>query len=219
MNNKTMQITTLAILSAAALLTTFLTRQISFIPGYAFLTLDMKDVVIVIAGFIWDPMSAFHMSLVVSIIEMLTLSNTGFIGLLMNVLSSCAFACTASIVYAKWQTMRGAIAGLVLGIFLSTAFMMLWDFIVTPLYQGVPRQVIAAALLPVFLPFNLIKNGLNTATTILLYKPLVRVLRSAHLLPVRPAAAPQDKENASLMLVAAVILVTMILSIVIYAKG
>ena len=38
-------------------------------------------------------------------------------------------------------------------------------------------------LLPAFLPFNLIKGGLNTAITLLLYKPVVVALRRANLIP------------------------------------
>ena len=41
--------------------------------------------------------------------------------------------------------------------------------------------VLAQLLLPVFLPFNLIKGGVNAALTLLLYRPL-----TAALSPIRP---------------------------------
>ena len=52
-----------------------------------FLTFDMKDVIIAIGGFLYGPLNALCISLVTSVIEMFTVSETGPIGLLMNVLS------------------------------------------------------------------------------------------------------------------------------------
>ncbi|MBQ8852015.1 MAG: ECF transporter S component, partial [Oscillibacter sp.] len=49
-----------------------------------------------------------------------------------------------------------------------------------------------AKLLPtVFLPFNLVKGGLNMAVILLLYKPVVTALRKAHLVPESKGAASQ----------------------------
>ena len=59
--------------------------------------------------------------------------------------------------------------------------MMLWNYLVAPLYMGMPREDIAALLLPAFLPFNLIKGGLNAAITMLLYKPVFLPLQRRHL--------------------------------------
>ena len=47
------------------------------------LKLDLKDTIIVMAGFMLGPLPAFCISVVVSLIEMLTVSTTGPIGLLM----------------------------------------------------------------------------------------------------------------------------------------
>lgn len=216
MNTKTLRMTTLAVLSAIAFLLTILTKQLSFIPGYAFLRLDLKDVVITIAGFMYGPMSAMIMSLTVSLIEMLTISSTGFIGLLMNVISSCAFACTAAFFYSRKPTMQRAVIGLGLGILLATISMLLWNYIITPIYQGVPRHVIAAVLVPVFLPFNLIKYGICATLTVLLYKPIVNTLRKAHLLPAKPVSSSSGKTSTGLMIVALVLLATLVLIILSY---
>ena len=64
-----------------------------------------------------------------------------------------------------------------------TAVMILWNYLITPIYQGVPRDVVASMLIPVFLPFNLVKGILNAALTMLLYKPVVESLRKAKLAP------------------------------------
>ncbi|MCM1388012.1 MAG: hypothetical protein NC231_11830, partial [Bacillus sp. (in: Bacteria)] len=43
------------------------------------------------------------------------------------------------------------------------------------------REAIVELLIPAFLPFNLIKGGLNAAITMLLYKPVVTALRRSNL--------------------------------------
>ena len=170
---------TLGILSALSFLVMFVGR----VPVVLFLKYDPKDVIIAMGGFIFGPLSAFLMSLVVSLVEMVTVSEGGPIGCLMNVLSTCAFVCTAAAIYRKKKTLAGAAVGLVIGCLLMTGTMLLWNYFVTPLYMNVPRDVVVGLLLPAFLPFNLLKSGLNTALIMLLYKPLVNGLRIARLLP------------------------------------
>ena len=48
---------------------------------------------------------------------------------------------------------------------------------------------VAALLLPAFLPFNLVKGGLNAALVLLLYKPVVTALRRARLAEPTQAGA------------------------------
>lgn len=183
-------------------------------PLVLFLKYDPKDIVIVIGGFIWGPMTAFFVSLVVSLIEMFTISDTGIFGLIMNVLSSCTFACTAAAIYKKKRTMAGAVQGLVTGWLLTVMVMMLWNYLITPFYMGYPREAVVKLLLPAFLPFNLIKGGLNTAFTLLLYKPVVNGLRKAHLIPDLNRQE-QGSFNIGLFSVASLILVSCILVVLV----
>ena len=114
---------------------------------------------------------------------MVTVTDTGLIGFVMNVLSTCAFACVASAIYSRKRDMVGAVLGLLAGLVTMTAVMLLWNYLITPLYLHVTREQVAAMLLPVFMPFNLVKAAMNAAVTLLLYKPLVGALRKAKLLP------------------------------------
>ena len=74
------------------------TLHISIFPAAPFLKYEPKDVVITIGGFLLGPMASFITSLAVSLIEMVTISETGPIGCLMNLLSTCSFACVAALV-------------------------------------------------------------------------------------------------------------------------
>ncbi len=199
------KLTIIGMLSAIA----FVVMVVGRIPVVMFYKYDPKDVIIAIGGFIYGPMTSFFMSAIVSLIEMFTVSDTGPIGLLMNVLASCSFACTAAYIYKKKHTMKGAVIGLASGIVAMTAVMLLWNYLITPIYMNYPREAVAELLLPVILPFNLLKATINSAIAILLYKPLVTVLRKTGM--VEPAAEKVGvKKYIGPALVAAIVLATCI---------
>ena len=179
---KVKRLVSLAMLCTLAFAVTYLSKQIP-ISVAGFLRMDFKDVIIIIGGFIFGPIAAAAVSIVTSFLEMITISATGFYGFFMNVVSSCAFACIAAAFYKKSRTMKASVAGLVAGALSMTVLMILWNYIITPIYMGLPRGDVAAMLIPVFLPFNLLKSGINVALTILLYKPVIVGLRKAGLAP------------------------------------
>lgn len=150
------------------------------IPLVLFLKYDPKDVIIVIGGFIFGPLTSLAVTVIVSVVQMFTISGTGILGCIMNIISSCSFACTAAFFYKRKRRLSGAILGLFCGIGCQVAVMMLWNYLITPIYMGYPRQAVVELLLPVFLPFNLIKGGLNAAITMILYKPVVTALRRSN---------------------------------------
>jgi hypothetical protein len=108
-----------------------------------------------------------------------------------------------------------------------TAMMLLWNYIITPLYMAhVSRAQVMAMLLPIFLPFNLLKGTINATITLLLYKPLVNALRRSRLIAdKRPASDGADAAlqvrkgmfNKRMMIPAAVILITCLLLLLAWA--
>ena len=179
----------LAMLTGVAYVIMLLSKSLPSVNG--FLDFDFKDVIICIGGFIYGPLSAAIMSILVAVIEMFTISHTGPIGLIMNILATCSFCCTATFIYKKRRTMGGAVVGLTCGVVVLVIVMLLWNYLITPVYQKVPRDVVVAMLPTVFLPFNLAKGGMNMAATLLLYKPVVTALRKAKLLPESRGSASQ----------------------------
>ncbi len=206
MNVKSKKLTMIGMLCAVA----YIVMVVGRFPVVLFLKYDPKDVVITIGGFIFGPMTSFLISLIVSLIEMVTVSETGPIGCIMNILSTCCFACTAAFIYKKQHTMKGAITGLVTGCLLTTAVMLLWNYLITPIYMGYPREAVAELLLPAFLPFNLLKGGLNTVITLLIYKPIVTALRKAGFLETTSPQGAVRQRRTGIMLVCAVLLITLI---------
>ena len=186
------------------------------ISSVDFLKYDPKDFILVICGFIMGPIPALLVTTVVSFIEMITVSSTGIIGFFMNVLGSAAFVCPASVIYKRRHSLRGALAGLLVGIVLTTIAMLLWNYFLTPIYMGYPREAIAEMLVPVFLPFNLIKGGINAAITMLVYKPVSRALKQAGLVTKSPAAQPAQKKSAlGVYILAGMVLVSCITAVLV----
>lgn len=204
-NTKTKKIAIIGVLCAIA----YVVMVVGRIPVVMFLKYDPKDVVIAIAGFIYGPMTSFLMSLVVSLVEMVTVSETGPIGLVMNVLSTCSFACLAAFIYKRKHTLGGAVMGLAAGTALMTIVMLLWNYLLTPIYMGYPREAVVKMLIPAFLPFNLLKGGLNTALTMLLYKPIVKALRQAGLIERSVVLGANVKgKHTGVIILSVVLLVT-----------
>ena len=85
--NKTTKLVTGSMLCAIA----YIAVLVGQIPMILFLKYDPKDIMITIGGFIFGPATAFLMAVIVSLIEMCTISVTGVIGCLMNVISTCSF--------------------------------------------------------------------------------------------------------------------------------
>lgn len=203
----TKTVAAIGILCAIAFVAKLLSTVFPTVAG--FLSFDLKDVVIVIGGFMLGPLTAAMIAFLVSLVEMVTVSTTGPIGLLMNVLASCSFACVAAVVYRKRRSMRGAIVGLVLGVLCVTAVMLLWNWLITPLYMKVDRSMVVGMLVPVFLPFNLVKGGINATLALLLYKPIVTALRKAHLISESESSKRETKWGV--IIVSVVLLITFVL--------
>ena len=186
------------------------------IPVVVFLKYELKDVLLVIGVFLFGPLAGGLMAVAVALLELVTVSDTGIIGCVMNILSSCLFVCIAAAVYRRRRTLNAAVVGLILGAIATTAAMLLWNYLVTPLYMGIPRQVVAEMLLPVFLPFNLLKTALNSVLTLILYKTVVKALRASRLLP--PAQTSGGKPSRVVWVISLFILLTLIVLLLVW-KG
>lgn len=207
MNSKAKKITTIAMLCAI----TYVVMAVGRIPVILFLKYDPSDAIVALGGLIWGPFTSCIVSVVVASIEMVTVSDTGIIGWIMNILQTLSFACTAAYIYKKKHTLSGAIIGLVTGCVAMTIIMILWNYLITPIYMGYPREAVAEMLVPVFLPFNLIKGGLNASFTFLLYKPVITALRKSGF--VESTVKQEKSKHIGLFAIAVLIIVTCVLFI------
>ena len=185
----------LALLSAIG----FISMMLIKIPVIGFLKYEPKDIFITFAGFLYGPLAALACAIVTALLE-LPFSSTGLIGMVMNIVSTAAFACTASLIYKKRRDIYGAAIGLLCSVAAMSVSMLLWNYLISPLYMGVTRDEIVPMLTSMFLPFNLLKAGINAALTLLLYRPFMRVLR----LCGSPVQEHLEDRKSSVLLIAGI---------------
>ncbi len=148
------------------------------IPGAGFLLYDPADIPILIGGFMLGPAVGAAMAFVVSVLMAVFTGQGGPIGALMHFLSTGTLVIVASYIYMQNRTRRGAVLGMLAGSVGMVLIMAVGNLILTPIYMGVPREVVWGMLLPAIIPFNVLKAGINSVFTFLIYKKVSQFLRS-----------------------------------------
>ena len=189
MKMNTKKMVTLAMLAAVSLPLMYYVHFPIF-PSAPFLEYDMADVPILIGTFLFGPVSGLVLTVVVSVIQALTVSaSSGWIGALMHIFATGAYVLVAGNIYRRIPTRKGAIASLCCGALAMTLAMIPLNLIFTVIFMNVPRSVVAGMLIPVIIPSNLIKAGLNGVITFAVYKSVARILRLEILETARKATA------------------------------
>ena len=137
-------------------------------PPAPFLKYDPADVPIFV--------TAFVVTGVVSLIQAFGLGEDGLYGFLMHMVATGSFVVVASIIYSRHKTKKNAIIAIIAGVITMTVIMCFANMFITPLFMGVPRKAVMAMILPVIMPFNLLKGGINGLLTMLIYKRISKFL-------------------------------------------
>ena len=153
------------------------------LPQAPFLLYDPGHVFLLIAAFKFGPRAGMIMTLVYATIFALITGQGGPYGALMNFLSTSAFVLVSSWIYLKQHNKKGAFVGLVLGALAMTGIMIPANLVITPLYLGVDRAMVAQLILPAIIPFNLLKGMISSGLTLLVYKKISLFLNQENILP------------------------------------
>ena len=106
--------------------------------------------------------------------------------------------------------------GLTSGCFAMVACMLLANLFITPLYMATSMAAVAAMIPTLLLPFNIVKGILNVGVTLLLYKPLSKMLRKLGLgkaLEIKPSQEKSQKNNKRSVIVFIVSLAIIVISL------
>ncbi len=107
------------------------------IPAAAFLEYDPADIPILIGTFAYGPLAGLLMTIVVSIIQGVTVSaQSGPIGVVMHIFATGFCALVAGGIYSRNKSKKTAILALICGALVQTAAMVLMNMIFTPLFHG-----------------------------------------------------------------------------------
>ncbi len=177
----TRKITVMGMMAAISIVLVYLVHFPIF-PGAAFLEYDPADIPIFIGTFLFGPVSGLVLTVVTAGIQALTVSaQSGPYGFIMHVLATGSFALVAGNIYRRAHTRRGAVVALAAGVAAMVVMMVFANLLITPAFMMVPRQAVRQMLLPVIIPFNLIKAGANALITFIIYKKIGGVIFGAGL--------------------------------------
>lgn len=168
----TRQLVTMALMCAISVLLSFI--EFPLLPGVPWLKYDPSAMPALVSGFAFGPGAGLAVGIVSFVIHGILLAD--FWGTIMNILVIFGFILPATLIYRKFRTFKGAIGGLVLSILASTVMAILGNLLITPLYLGVPVDAVIAMILPILIPFNLIKATLNAALTLIVYKSISNLI-------------------------------------------
>ena len=175
MNTKKM--VTLAMLSAMSVVLVMLIRVPW--PGAPFLEYDPADVPILITTLMYGPAAGLIVTVVVSVIQGLTVSaSSGIIGIIMHILATGFYVLFSGAIYKKTKNTKGLIIAIAFGALVSTLIMLLWNVWFTPMFMGTPTEAVIKMLVPVILPFNLTKTVLNGVFSVILFTMISKIIKS-----------------------------------------
>lgn len=175
----------LAMLAALSILLMFLIR-FPLIPSAPFLEYEPGDVPALIAAFLFGPGAGVLVTLIVSLIQALTVSaGSGWIGAIMHFIATGTMVEVAGYIYKKIHTQKGAIIALAAASISMTLVMIPLNLIFTTKFMNVPLEAVKAMIIPIIIPFNLLKASINSTLTFLVYKPVGKVMR-VEVKPIKP---------------------------------
>lgn len=180
-----------AMLGALASVLMFVQFPIPFlIPS--FIEMDVSELPSLIASFALGPWYGVAVCLIKNLVHV-TVTTTGGVGEISNFLLGAAFVLPAGYFYRYKKNRIGALLGSIVGALVSAALSFPINLYLTyPIYtQFMPLETILGmygelipsvdsletCLLVFNVPFNVLKGGLVTALTFLVYKPLSRFIK------------------------------------------
>ena len=208
------KLTVTALFCALAFLMTFVFR---FKVG--FLTFDFKDAVISVLSLLYGPVYGVISAGVVAFLEMISVSDTGPYGLIMNFISSATFALACGTVYKFKRTFSGAIISVVTAVVTVTAVMMVANIFITPYYMGVARGEVIALIPTMLLPFNLAKAIINATSLLLIYKPVTSALKRTGLVINDDGKKFEFSKKTLIMSIVSLIILALAVAFVIFKLG
>ena len=166
------ELVTLAIFSALGMALSFI--QIPIFPPAPYLQYDPSGIVTLTVALMYGPAAGIMVQLV-SWIPKLIMSP---LGSLLTFVAMIGAVLIVGLIYKKFHNLKGAIVAIVVGSVVFTAIAIAMNFVITPIYTpGVTVEAVAGMVVPILLPFNIIKCVINGVVTGLLYKPVSNLVK------------------------------------------
>lgn len=193
----TRKMTLIGMFSAIAMILHLLDFPLPFAPN--FYKLDFSEIPVLIGTFAFGPAAGVMMEFLKILLKLLVVgTSTAFVGDLANFVVGCSFILPASVIYAFRKNKKSAVAACVTGTVILTVFGTAFNAVyLLPAFAelyGMPLDTIlnmGTAVNPLVqegdivsfvaacvAPLNLIKGASVSVVTMLVYKPLSRIIKS-----------------------------------------
>lgn len=168
----TRTLVTIALLCAISVLLSFV--EFPLLPGVTWLKYDASAMPALVCGFAFGPAAGLACGIVSCVAHGILMAD--FTGALMNIMVILGIVWPSAFVYKRMHTLKGAFLGLGLGVLGATVMAVLGNLLLTPAWLGVPFQAVVDMIVPVLIPFNLLKGGLNAVLTVVVYKAVSNLI-------------------------------------------
>jgi riboflavin transporter FmnP len=146
-------------------------------PAADYLEYDPADIPVLIGTFALGPLAGIAITVIEATIQGLTVSaKSGLYGIIMHIIATSTYVIVAGNIYKRSKSKKTAGIGIIFGTIAMAAIMAGANMIVTPMFTGMPASAIKDLLLPIIVPFNLIKAGVNGVITFIIYKPISHLI-------------------------------------------
>lgn len=137
------------------------------IPSAPFLEYDPADISLILIGLSYGTGWGLAATVVVSVIQGITVSAaSGWIGIVMHIISTGTFVLTVSLINSK--TNKSAIS-LLFGTLAMTLVMIPVNLVFTGIFMHAGVMTVVKMLIPAIIPFNLLKAGINAVIAGILF--------------------------------------------------
>lgn len=178
MNNNPLQnLTTLAMLAALSIISAALIN-FPLLPAVPFMKYDPADIPILIAACMFGPWRALLVVAVTSILQgVFTGADGGVIGVFMHFVATGFYAVVTGWIYQRSHAPFKLLLSLATGALAMVASMAICNLIFTPIFLGVPVDIVWDMMVPAILPFNILKASINGLATYFIFKSLTHFLQ------------------------------------------
>lgn len=191
---KTRNMVSIAMLAAVAVVLMLFEFPLPFLPP--FYKIDASELPVIIGAFAMGPWAGALIELIKILLNLLLDgTTTAFVGEFANFLIGCSYVVPASLVYYYRKSKKNALLGLILGtVSCAVVGCLLNAYLLLPAYSKAFHMEIDALIamgtaankaidsmftfvLFATAPLNILKCGLVSVFTMLIYKPISRILK------------------------------------------
>ncbi len=155
-----------ALFTALALVLSFV--ELPIFPAAPWLKYDPSGVVGLVAGLAFGP----GIGAVVAVLPWVVHLFVEPFGAIMALFCSVVTVVPAALIYRARPTRSGLVLALVASGVLALVAAILGNLVITPLYSGVPVEAVVEMIIPILIPFNLLKICLNAVLAALALVPV-----------------------------------------------